>query len=78
MKLCYLRLICTAIILLGMTGLRQANAQSPFNIRVTNGLADQVLRGEYNPSEFVATSVEDDLDRVVCNLEERVSTDTLR
>jgi hypothetical protein len=54
------------------------NAQTPFNQRITNAEADAVLHGNYDPAAYAASNTKDDLDRLVCDLLEAVSPDSLQ
>ena len=53
-------------------------AQTPFNIRVTNSIADQVMKGQYQVSDYVPTNVISDPDEMVCFINENVSPDSLK
>ncbi len=69
-----LQLSLIALIVLAGNGL---TAQTPFNIKVTDSEVDAVLRGLYDPADYASTVVEDDVNEVVCALEQGISTDTL-
>ncbi|MFT7589940.1 MAG: hypothetical protein ACI959_002161, partial [Limisphaerales bacterium] len=53
-------------------------AAQPSNIRITNGEADEVLKGSYSPLDYEATDVIDNLDKIVCALVEETSADSLK
>ncbi|PCH91285.1 MAG: hypothetical protein COB85_09310, partial [Bacteroidetes bacterium] len=52
-------------------------AQIPSNIFVTNAEADLILKGNYDPANYSATQVIDDLDQIVCEVMSNISTDSL-
>ncbi|MBI1192305.1 MAG: M20/M25/M40 family metallo-hydrolase [Bacteroidetes bacterium] len=66
------------LIALLLFGLSAANAQAPFNIRVSHAGVDAVLRGEYDPAAYAASDVQAEFDPIICGLEAGISPDTLQ
>ncbi len=66
------------LLLLALAGAPGLRAQAPFAQRITDARAEAVLRGAYDPDAYAASTVRDDLDRLVCDLLEEVSPDSLR
>ena len=48
------------------------------NLLVTNIEADQILKGNYDPSNYSALSVINDLTEIVCGIKEEISSDSLK
>ena len=53
----------------------QALAQS--NIIVTNSVANQVMLGNYNPSDYLPTTIINTQEEIVCGIRNEISTDSL-
>lgn len=51
---------------------------SQANIQLSNPLADQVIRGNYNPADYAATVVIDGADTLAQEIQNRVSPDSLK
>ncbi|MBR9859163.1 M20/M25/M40 family metallo-hydrolase [bacterium] len=48
------------------------------NIRITNAEARSVIKGDFDPSLYTASSVENDHKEIICGLQHRISTDSLK
>jgi hypothetical protein len=55
-----------------------SEAQPVTNITVTNATAEQVLKGQYTPSDFAATQVIDDHELILCELRWALEADSLK
>ena len=53
-------------------------AQPVTNISVTNAPAEQVMKGQYNPSDFAATQVIDDHELILCEMRWGLNPDSLK
>ncbi len=53
-------------------------AQPVTNITVTNATAEQVLKGQYTPSDFAATQVIDDHEVILCEMRWGLNPDSLK
>lgn len=65
------------LIVLLMSAAFGVNAQVTTNISCTNPVAQQVMKGQYDPLTYAATNVIDDHATILCELNERVSPDSL-
>ena len=55
-----------------------AISQAITNTVCTDPLAEQVMKGEYDPSEFTATNILNDHEDILCALRTAISADSLR
>lgn len=49
----------------------------PTNIIITNSLADQAIRGNYDPNDYLPATIITDPDEIVCHIERETSADSL-
>lgn len=69
-----MRLPSTLLLIVGAVGMA---AQTITNISCTSTLAHQVMKGQYDPQVFAADSVISDHGTILCELNDRVSPDSL-
>ena len=49
------------------------NSQTPANIIVTNPEADNILSGNYNPTNYAASAVINDHNEIICGVRSEIS-----
>ncbi|PIZ06219.1 MAG: hypothetical protein COY57_03165, partial [Flavobacteriales bacterium CG_4_10_14_0_8_um_filter_32_5] len=65
-------------ILIGFFVLISANSFAQTNIISTNPLAEQILVGNYNPSNYAATTIINHPDSIIKGIENEVNADSLK